>query len=388
MFLSLDSGGYWSLGGASIKVMSSVDLHSIWSEAISGGGSVAVWRLPHTDQFHILADMQPSRGMLDVDKSDFGFAISPFLNSDGTETIFLKDDIYAVFNADELSDFNTSAEYHVGSCLNRDVSGNREHFLKMVESGMHAIADAKFDKVVPARTLDIPLPDSFNLLKLFAEISANSPNAFVSLISIPEIGTWMGATPEMLIESTSRYFRTVSLAGTQAFVEGMDLSMAAWTQKEIEEQAMVSRYVIEQFKTIRLRAFIEKGPRTIRAGSMIHLKSEYYVDLDQVEFVDLGSRMLRLLHPTSAVCGMPREAALKFIIENEGINRELYSGFLGPVNKDGVTQLYVNLRCMQLLDSTAVLYAGAGVTYDSIPEKEWDETMLKCHTLLDLFNHE
>ena len=366
------------------------DLHSMWSEAISGNGSVAVWRLPHTDQIHFLADMseQPSSGMLDIDKSGFGFAVSPFLNSDGSETLFLKDDVYAVFSADELCDFREPAAYHVGSCLNIDVSGSREHFIKMVESGIASIADSKFDKVVPARTLDRTLADSFNLLKLLAEMSAAYPNAFVSLISIPEIGTWMGATPELLIESTSQHFRTVSLAGTQAFVEGMDLSAAAWTQKEIEEQAMVSRYVVDQFKTIRLRKFMEKGPRTIRAGSMIHLKSEYYVDLDEVEFVDLGSTMLRLLHPTSAVCGMPREAALKFIIENESMNRELYSGFLGPVNMDGETQLYVNLRCMQLLERTAVLYAGAGVTHDSNLGKEWDETTLKCHTLLDLFNHE
>jgi isochorismate synthase len=149
---------------------------------------------------------------------------------------------------------------------------------------------------------------------------------------------------------------------------------------------MVSRYIIEQFKTIRLREFVETGPRSVRAGNMIHLKTEFNVDLNEVHFPELGTVMLNLLHPTSAVCGMPKFSALRFITANEHLNREFYSGYLGPVNMDGNTRLYVNLRCMQILRTRAVLYAGAGITHDSIPEKEWDETTLKCQTLLDVMN--
>jgi len=96
--------------------------------------------------------------------------------------------------------------------------------------------------------------------------------------------------------------------------------------------------------------------------------------------------MLHLLHPTSSVCGMPKFPALQFIVANEHLNREFYSGFLGPVNIKGNNQLYVNLRCMQILRTRVVMYAGAGITHDSDPEKEWDETALKCQTLLDVIN--
>jgi len=149
---------------------------------------------------------------------------------------------------------------------------------------------------------------------------------------------------------------------------------------------MVGRYIVEQFKTIRLREFSETGPSSSRAGNMIHLKTEYTVDIKNGYFPELGTVMLHLLHPTSAVCGMPKFSALRFIAANEHLNREFYSGFLGPVNMDGVSRLYVNLRCMQILQKHAVLYAGAGITHDSIPEKEWDETTLKCQTLLDVMN--
>ncbi|MEJ0056113.1 MAG: chorismate-binding protein [Bacteroidota bacterium] len=82
-------------------------------------------------------------------------------------------------------------------------------------------------------------------------------------------------------------------------------------------------------------------------------------------FPQLGSIMLKLLHPTSAVCGMPMEASLEFLKQNEGYDREFYSGYLGPVNIDHETSLYVNLRCMKLFANEASLYAGAGVMADS-----------------------
>jgi isochorismate synthase len=94
--------------------------------------------------------------------------------------------------------------------------------------------------------------------------------------------------------------------------------------------------------------------------------------------------MISLLHPTSAVCGVPRDTALDFIGQYENYDRSFYSGFLGPVNMDGESHLYVNIRCMQLFQHQAFLYAGAGVTRESKPEKEWEETEIKINTLMDL----
>jgi len=92
--------------------------------------------------------------------------------------------------------------------------------------------------------------------------------------------------------------------------------------------------------------------------------------------------MLQLLHPTSAVCGMPLAESLEFLQRHVGYDRQFYSGYLGPVNLQHQTNLYVNLRCMQLFEEDAVLYAGAGVLSDSDPEKEWHETEMKMNTLL------
>lgn len=373
-----------------------ISLNSLWSGVMAENGSVAVWRCPRESTIYFLGDSspEPAKGRIDLQTTEMGFVVSPFMNPEGNETLFLKADLYGWKTYDgnwEIEKGEPWEHKDTGKTLfylnarpDTEISGEKSHFINMVEKGISAISEGEFDKVVSARTYDEPLSENFNIIDQFYRLEKAYPNAFVSLVSIQGKGTWMGATPELLIDSSSRHFRTVSVAGTQPFPLDNELSDAAWNQKEIEEQAMVSRYIIEQFKTIRLREFTETGPRSVRAGNMIHLKTEYSVDLEKLHFPELGTVMLHLLHPTSAVCGMPKFSALRFIAANEHLNREFYSGYLGPVNMDGISRLYVNLRCMQILRTRAVLYAGAGITHESIPEKEWEETALKCQTLLDV----
>ncbi len=212
------------------------------------------------------------------------------------------------------------------------------------------------------------------------------PTAFVSLVAIPGIGTWLGATPEVLVQIDRHHvFRTVALAGTQPITEGLTPADAIWRQKEIEEQSLVQRYIISCFKHLRLRDYVEMGPRTIAAGNLLHLKTEYSAAMEEVGFPNLGTQMLELLHPTSAVGGMPKAAALKMINELEQHNRRYYSGFLGPVQIGQETNLFVNLRCAEVGKDTVTAYAGAGMTADSNPAKEWQETELKMQTVLRLF---
>ena len=383
-------------------------LDHIWETAIKMNGSVVLWKSPRENDKNLLIDL--SSKIVDsktkIQASDMGFLISPFLNNSGEKTFFLKADAvfksknnkkWELVNGERISDIDKSLKeytlenrpptYHTRDQSVDQISNEKKHFVNLVNKSIRYIKRNEFEKVVIARTFNKDLRDNFDILTLFDRLSLAYQDAFVSLVSIPSKGTWIGATPELLTEYSKEYFRTVSVAGTQQFSNDKNLSDAAWTQKEIIEQAMVSRYIVDQFKKIRLREYIETGPYSVRAGSMIHLKSEFSVNLENKEFPSLGATMTNLLHPTSAVCGMPKLSALQFIEQNEHLNRGLYSGYLGPVNMGGISKLYVNLRCMQLFDQTAKLYAGAGITFDSIPEKEWDETTLKCHTLLDVMDN-
>jgi len=229
------------------------------------------------------------------------------------------------------------------------------------------------------------LPPSFDIIQAFQKLCVSYPQALISFVSIPGVGTWLGASPEVLAcVKEKRIFKTVALAGTLPYTQGTDLRSVAWTQKEIEEQALVERYVISCFKKIRLREYDEHGPKTVVAGNLMHLKSEFTVDIQATNFPQLGSVMLDLLHPTSAVCGMPLQTSLDFLRTHESYDRSFYSGYLGPVNVRNNIEIFVNLRCMQVCGNEGVLYAGAGVTIDSIPEKEWAETEMKFNTLLNV----
>jgi isochorismate synthase len=264
---------------------------------------------------------------------------------------------------------------------------SKKEYIQQVNQCIEEIKNTDLIKVVPSRAKKIAIPAEKDLLETFISLCENYHNAFVSLLSAPTLGTWLGATPETLIEVDDKgIFRTMSLAGTQKFTNNRPLHDIPWTQKEIEEQAIVSRYIINRFKEIRLREFEEVGPRTVKAGNLVHLCSTFTVDTKTTDFENLGSTMLKLLHPTSAVCGMPKPLAKALIKSIEKHQRKLYSGYLGPVNMKEGSHIYVNLRCMEVLKTEAILYAGAGVTAYSNPEDEWLETELKCNTMLNIIH--
>ena len=134
-----------------------------------------------------------------------------------------------------------------------------------------------------------------------------------------------------------------------------------------------------------MREYDEIGPKTVIAGNLMHLKTEYVVDTKKVQLPTLSGIMLSLLHPTSAVCGTPKESAIQWIKQAELHDREMYSGYLGPINIDHEIHLFVNLRTVKIEESTdkylATYYAGCGITEDSNVEKEWLETEMKCETV-------
>jgi isochorismate synthase len=90
---------------------------------------------------------------------------------------------------------------------------------------------------------------------------------------------------------------------------------------------------------------------------------------------------LDTLHPTPAVCGLPKAAAKDFILQNENYDRCYYTGFLGEINTNLKTELFVNLRCVEIIDTFAAIYVGGGITLDSNPEDEWLETSNKTNTI-------
>lgn len=360
----------------------------------------ACWKTPNTPHYFVsISFNHPTQRKIELESEKPGFCLAPFDNTHLNQTLFFESDILYSINENELSPIiaNEAFEVYCHSKITQSSPAyfsfdeiedtQKEAYINTVSQAINQIKETSLQKVIVSKVKTQAITNELQLTEQFLSIAEQHPNAFVSLVTSPTTGTWLGASPEILVAlKKNTIFKTVALAGTQQFNNDESLKEAVWSQKEIEEQAFVSRYIIDCFKKIRVREYDECGPRTVKAGNLLHLKTEFSIDLNEVIYPNLGSVMLELLHPTSAVCGMPKEAALDFIKNIENHKRSFYSGFLGPVNIENETELYVNLRCVQVLKDKLVFYAGAGITEDSNPEKEWIETEQKCNVLGKFFN--
>jgi isochorismate synthase len=381
-------------------------IEALFITSLEQNKAIAVWRLPESAAYHAVVDLSAEalRIKAEIEKSEPGFIVSPFVNKENSHSIFIRANVfYSSLNnslsygegvsENDKSIFNEMLEQSLeqpgkAASVKAEVPHlseiSRDTFTSSVSKAVNKIREGEFKKVVLARQKKVATQKPINPVELFFSLAENYNNAFVSLVAVPGIGVWIGASPELLLSvDRQKIFRTGSLAGTQIFREELKISDCVWTQKEIEEQALVSRYIINCFKAIRLREYEEEGPRTVRAGNLLHLKTDFLADMLKLGFPELGTQMLNLLHPTSAVCGMPKVEAMNFILQEEKFDRSVFSGFLGPVNIDSESSLYVNLRCARIFHQSAILFAGAGITQDSEPEKEWLETEMKMKTIGD-----
>lgn len=229
-------------------------------------------------------------------------------------------------------------------------------------------------KAVLARTLEVKLPSDFSPLIMLKKMKAKMPNAFCFLVNTPQAGMWMGATPERLLEVDGKVAFTNALAGTLPVESEQD-----WSEKERVEQQIVTDYIAEQLDNVAVENYKKSDAETIVSGTVKHLRTSFEFEITNDENLE---QVIEALHPTPAVCGMPLEAAKAAIEKYEYAPRKYYTGYLGPWGVGADSHLFVNLRSMQVGNEKAVLYVGAGITEDSVPDKEWEETEVKAQTLL------
>ncbi|MEH6746483.1 MAG: chorismate-binding protein [Maribacter arcticus] len=326
-----------------------------------------------------------------VDFSETGFVFAPF--DLGSQPILLKTDeiIKAPIENKGISLSIVDEIYLLNESEKAD-------YLKLITKALKVINERELDKVVLSRK--IVINDEVSPINLFQNVLDIYPQAFCYIWHHPKVGTWIGATPEILLKSRGTYFTTMSLAGTQSSNE---FSKPKWSEKELNEQQVVTDYILEALKNEVVSLKVSEVT-SIEAGQLWHLRTEINGVFAPNKFGDV----LRALHPTPAVCGTPIINAKKFIDENENYDRSFYTGFLGELNFSTElarnknrrnqensayrslvknSELFVNLRCMQIRKDSISIYVGGGITSDSRPESEWNETVLKSNTMFRVLNH-
>ncbi len=285
----------------------------------------------------------------------------PLTNSEQIESIFLEE----IF----------SEKNHELSIQNKTI--DKDFHIKLVKKAIDAIEKKEFKKVVISRKEEVKISD-FNLIKTYHSLLQKYPAAMVYCWFHPKVGLWMGATPELLCKIDGNHFYTMALAGTQLVTEN---EIAKWNEKEIIEQQLVTNFIVNELKS-EIKNLKISVPYSVKAGHLWHIRTDITGEISSDISIE---KIIQKLHPTPAVCGFPKQAAKDFIIKNENYNRLFYTGYFGEINVDNTSELFVNLRCMQVSDNTISIYIGGGITHDSNPDKEWEETIAKANSMKSVF---
>lgn len=355
--------------------------------------SFVYFRLPHTQQvYRNRLDAEPEElSSLEQLNGRRGFVIAPFAAGDGCPILLVP----AEWEPARIDDHCTT-EAH----LHGDREGAERSRYAADFGRYHAQLDSgRFDKIVLARSSRLHADAHIPPLALFARACRKYPRMFVTLFSTKRSGTWLVATPEILVQGRGGCMHTMALAGTMRLsgaqlgfdVEGSGVGSDAihWSAKNIQEQHYVETYITECIAR-HADSLHTEGPYTARAGDLVHLRTD--IRFHTGDTAHMGS-LLDALHPTPAVCGIPKDDTRRFITRHESAPRGYYSGFAGPLDPDGDTSLFVTLRCMSI-DTAATasqggdaytLYAGGGLLKDSTCQAEWDETEAKMNTMRQTF---
>lgn len=351
---------------------------------INKGLPFAIYTSPGTNKPILIVQKSPKINKISIEDLDNnkGFVIAPFECAKTNEVIMLKND-FVVKDQNGISEL----EAYLSTLPERKSSNNisnhqlsKDEYIEKAQYFINKIKSGEFKKIVLSRVLVMELANAINYSKFFDELCEKYQNTFVYFLYTSETGIWAGATPETLLKKENNMVETMAVAGTRWLSDYE--SEPEWDEKEKEEQHLVSIYIKNLLSELGVKEYEIIGPETIVAGKIVHLKTSFSIKLEFMK--DRLGIFIKGLHPTPAVCGLPKADAYHLIEKAETHNRRLYTGFIGPWNIENKSHLFVNLRCAEFTDNKIMAYVGGGLTKDSIPEDEWQETKNKARTLLSV----
>ena len=294
-----------------------------------------------------------------------GFLFMPFdLNEDG---YFL------------IPKITTETQFHLQVNKNKihevsikDFSSKKNSYIKLINATIDNINSSELEKVVCSSVFNVKL-NSTSCIEYFKKLIQLNHDAFCYLFYHPEIGIWIGASPEKLLNLNNDVVTTFALAATKKEMN------QSWTDKEFREQKIVEEQIVADLDRGCIN--IEVGAlQTVKAGNLYHLKS-----IIKAQTKKSSSDIIKLLHPTPAIAGTPKNKAIGYINKMENYNRSFYTGFMGLFEKNSC-DIYVNIRCAKMIDDNLTIYVGGGITKDSNALDEWNEIVNKSQTMLGVFH--
>lgn len=255
----------------------------------------------------------------------------------------------------------------------------------------HAVLEATrsiraglIDKVVLARRTDFTLEKMTDPIDLLALLSKSNPRCYQILFAPSGDAAFLCLSPERLFRCAGPLLSTEAVAGTvsRGASEIEDLALENRLRnsaKDRAEQEFVVDGITKSLKPLAEKIEVSAAASVMKLSRVQHLISEFRSILKtDTSLGDLYSA----LHPTAAVCGTPREAALRILTDLEKFDRGWYAGGVGVVSANE-SEFAVGIRSAVLCKDRLSIFTGAGIVSQSNPSEEWLEVEDKMHSIID-----
>lgn len=265
---------------------------------------------------------------------------------------------------------------------------DHKDFIHMVAQAVAATQRGELDKVVLSRLLDIITEAPVDSAVLMQRIMMQNPNSYHFHLPLPQGGTLLGASPELLLRKQGAHFSSCPLAGSARREAERDRDRAAGesllqSAKDRHEHRLVIDAMRSVLQSRSRQLSVPDEPSLLTTATLWHLAT--HIDGEALDEAETALSLACLLHPTPALSGFPHQPAQQLIQQLEPFERQLFGGILGWCDEQGNGEWVVTIRCGTIHDSRVRLFAGAGIVADSQPESEWRETGVKLDTLLRAF---
>lgn len=264
---------------------------------------------------------------------------------------------------------------------------DHEGWMDMVNTTLSEIDRGAIEKAVLARRSEFDLSGPLDHARYLESLLEVNRYSYGFLFEPQPNTAFVAASPERLFCLDGESLHTEALAGTISRFNGSsnDSDMERRLLNSLKDRAE-QRYVIdslvENLDPISKRLRVAPEPEVIRLAQVMHLRSVISAELNPRVGAGL---VLRALHPSAAVCGMPRAGAKQLIRNLEPFDRGWYAGAVGCLSRER-NEFAVAIRSALIRESTVSLFVGAGIVSRSDPELEWQELEQKLATGLQLLS--
>lgn len=285
----------------------------------------------------------------------------------------------------ELTALGDAAARQRPSVSGRATASDRGAWEEAVRESLREIRAGGVSKAVLARTLEVDLDEPVDPVDVVSHLFETNRGSYVFLFEPVPGSALVGAAPETVATLRDGVFHATAVAGSirRGDTPREQAELAAKllaSEKDRTEQRIALDDMVARLQTVAHQIRTDPQPHVLTLTRIQHLETEIRASVGSgVGILDL----LRLLHPTPAVCGLPRDAAMAFLADVEPFERGWYAGPVGFFDAEGNGIFVPALRMGVSTGSGWRLFAGAGIVDGSVPALEWEETGIKFEPVLE-----